>query len=102
MPDRDHATAALSATTPTTSTTAIATEPPMTYPVPAIRHDADGKGVRITPNGLHIICEQLKAALPPHIEAMRDLPAYEHRQARGHLRNLLDLIDTVEFAREIR
>ncbi|MDB5710529.1 MAG: hypothetical protein JWL96_2599 [Sphingomonas bacterium] len=98
MPDRDQPAAASPATIPTT----ITTELPMTYPVPAIRHDADGKGVRITPNGLHIICEHLKLALPPHIEAMRDLPAYEHRQARGHLRNLLDLIDTVEFVRELR
>ena len=74
----------------------------MSYPIPAIRHGADGKGVEITLNGLRIICEQLKRAIPGQIETMRELTAIEHREARGHLRNLLDLIDALELARELR
>jgi hypothetical protein len=74
----------------------------LTYPVPAIRHAGDGRGVEITPGGLRIIYDQLKAVIDDKVAGLRDLAMYDHRCARAELRNLIDLIDTLENRHGLR
>jgi hypothetical protein len=98
MPERDQPAAPRAATPSSTDKD----HHMMTYPVPAIRHEADGKGVEITPGGMRIIYDQLRLVIDDKVAGLRGLAVYDHRCARAELRNLIDLIDTVENRHGLR
>jgi hypothetical protein len=74
----------------------------MSYPLPATRRSLDGEGLEVTATGVQIICEHLKRAIDARLDTLRCLSGPDHCQARGHLRNLLDLVDALEHRHGIR